>query len=88
MLDFLAFAQAATFEAIAQWQKGIAVEAKGALLAEAGDQHGGFEVELPAVVVQSLQAALRGAADRQLFPVGGIAGGERLQLAGQGRQAE
>ncbi|MNV97054.1 hypothetical protein D3C71_1921310 [compost metagenome] len=54
MLDFLAFAQAAALEAIGQGQKGTVVVAEGALLVEAGDQHGGFEAELPALVVQSL----------------------------------
>ncbi|MCY1425586.1 hypothetical protein D9M71_413770 [compost metagenome] len=90
-LHLLALAQAAAVEAVGQRQEGVALDAEGAHLAQAGHQHGRFEVQFPAAIVQLLEAAAGGAADRQLFPVGGVAGLEGFQLgrdSGQGEKGE
>jgi len=88
VLDTLALAQTAALEAIGLRQEGVAFGSEGAALVEAGDQHGGVEGQPPAAIVQLLEAALGGAADRYLFPVGGVAGGEGLELQGLDRKGQ
>ncbi|CAI8950859.1 hypothetical protein EMIT0P2_50385 [Pseudomonas sp. IT-P2] len=84
-------AQTTAFEVVGLWQQGVLVQGQGAFLGQAGNHHRGFEAELPDAVGLFGQAALGGAAHGQLFPVGGVAGGERLKVCrlreGQGEQS-
>ena len=88
VLDLLALAQAVAFIQVSLRQEDFFIHAQGALFGQAGDQHGGFKIELPQAVIQRFKAAFGAAADGQLLPVGGVAGGEGFQLDGQCRQAQ
>ncbi|CAI8862839.1 hypothetical protein EMIT0162MI3_20313 [Pseudomonas chlororaphis] len=90
-VGLLGFAQAAALEVIGLRQQGVLVECQGTFFSQAGDHHRSLEAQLPGAVAFLFQAAFGGTAHRQLFPVGGIAGGEGLKVCslreGQGEQS-
>ncbi|MCY1178006.1 hypothetical protein D9M73_183390 [compost metagenome] len=79
-VGFLGFAQTATLEVVGLGQQGVLVHGQGAFFGQAGDHHRSLEAELPDAVGFLGQAALGSATHGQLFPVGGVAGGEGLKF--------
>ncbi|MNF75181.1 hypothetical protein D3C84_572370 [compost metagenome] len=87
-VDFLGLAQAAAFEVVGLGQQHVLVDAQCADFGQAGDHHRSLEAQGPDTVAGFFQAALGRAAHGQLFPVGGVAGGEGLQVRRVNRQCE
>ena len=79
-ISLFCFAQTTTFEVVGLWQQGVLVQGQRAFFGQAGDHHRRLEAEFPDAVGFLGQAAFGGAAHGQLFPVGGVAGGERLKV--------